>query len=78
MFKPLVPDYDEKNLRSRRYFPENPYFEIELEQPIPNTVIKECSITFPSGVTLNFSNAALKTLILSVVLYEEFGSWSLG
>ena len=41
-------------------------------------VIKECSITFPSGVTLNFSNAALKTLILSVVLYEEFGSWSLG
>ena len=77
MFKPLVPDYDEKNLRSRRYFPENPYFEIELEQPIPNTVIKECSITFPSGVTLNFSNAALKTLILSVVLYEEFGSWSL-
>ncbi len=77
MFKPIVPDYDERDLRSSRFFPENPYFEADLGQPIPDTVMRECSLTFPSGVTLNFSQATLKSLILSVVLYEEFGSWSL-
>ena len=77
LFKPLVPEYNRDSLRSARYFPENPYFETELGQPIPDTVLKDCSLTFPSGVTLTIPHTSLKTLILSVVLYEEFGSWSL-
>lgn len=77
MFKSLLPSVDEKQLRSRRFFPENPNFEVELELPIPNTIIKGASITFPGGATLRYDRAAIKTLILTIVLYEEFGSWSL-
>ena len=36
------------------------------------TIIREATVTFPSGVELTFSDASIQSLILTIVLYEEF------
>lgn len=40
--------------------------------PNPATIIREATLTFPSGVSLTMCDSTIKSLILTVVLYEEF------
>lgn len=76
LFKELVVEPDEYKLRSKRRHPFCPPIRAELEHPVPGTVVREATLTFPSGLSLTFSEATIKSLILAVVLYEEADSWT--
>lgn len=73
MFKELVIEPDVRKCRSHVKFPMDPKFYCELEQPIPGTIIREATLTFPSGVCLTMNESTIQTLILAIVLYEESG-----
>jgi len=75
-FGEIVVEPDPDKCRSRRKFPKDPLMYVELEQPEPGTVVQEATITFPSGISLTMSHSTIKSLILSVVLYEEFDTWA--
>lgn len=75
IFSQIVPVPDQKNCRSVKRFPDNPAFRAELDLPKPETILKSARITFPSGACIEIEEAALKTLILIVVLYEDFDTW---
>ena len=75
-FKELAVEPDDNQFRSRRKFPENPYFMAEMTAPAPGTIVREASIIFPSGIEVSFSGATIKSLILAVVLYEEYDTWA--
>lgn len=72
-FKELVIEPDVKKCRSHTKFPEDPSIYVELEDPIPGTIVHESTITFPSGVCLTMYQSTIKSLILAVILYEEHG-----
>lgn len=78
MFKPLVVEPDTKRMRSRKRFPDDPSFLVELSSPTPNTILKDASITFPSGASINFKSTTIKDLILAVVMYEEYEELDFG
>ena len=71
-FKELVIEPDVKKCRSHTRFPKDPKIYCELGTPRPDTTIREATITFPSGVSLTVSDSSINSLILTVVLYEEF------
>lgn len=71
-FKELVIEPDVRKCRSHTRFPDDPSIMVELGTPRPETIIREATVTFPSGIELTFSDASIQSLILSVILYEEF------
>ena len=71
-FKELVIEPDVRKCRSHTRFPLDPSILVELGAPRPETIIREATVTFPSGVELTFSDASIQSLILTIVLYEEF------
>ena len=72
-FKELVLEPDEKKCRSHRIYPDNPNIYIELNDPKPDTIIRGATVNFPSGVTLSMKESTIKSLILAVVMYEQYG-----
>lgn len=76
MFKEIVVQHNTRQYRSNRKFPNGAGVYTELDTPQPNTIIRQASLTFPSGVILDFQEATIKSLILTVVLYEEFDTWA--
>lgn len=75
MFSEIIPVPDHDCCRSVKRFPENPAFRAELDLPMPDSILKPARITFPSGACIELQEASLKTLILTVVLYEDFDTW---
>lgn len=75
LFKELVVEPERGEQRSYKRYPSNPDITVSLEHPNPDTVVRSASILFPSGVEISFSDATIKSLILSVVMYEEADSW---
>jgi len=75
LFKELVVKPEKENLRSFKRFPSNPDLMVSIEHPNPGTIVRAATILFPSGIELHYEDATIKSLILSVVLYEEADSW---
>lgn len=73
MFKELVVEPDVRKCRSHVKFPNDPKFYCELENPRPETIVRESTLTFPSGVCLTMPESTIQSLILAIVLYEESG-----
>ena len=73
MFKELVVEPDIRKCRSRTKYPSDPKIYCELEKPIPGTIVREATLTFPSGVCLTMQESTIQMLILAIVLYEESG-----
>ena len=72
-FKELIIEPNKKKCRAHTKFPDNPGIYVELNDPKPDTIIREATINFPSGVCLSMSEATIKSLILTVVMYEQYG-----
>lgn len=75
LFTELVFDQGPSTHRSINRFPSDPSLKAEIEHPNPETIISKASITFPSGISIEYNEASVKLLILSVILYEEADSW---
>lgn len=75
LFTELVVKPDKTKLRSISKFPEDPEINVDIEHPNAETIVSHATITFPSGVSIEYSKATIKSLILNVVLYEEADSW---
>ena len=75
LFQELALELDSKRFRSKSRFPNNPSFQVELTAPKPDTIIRNATLTFPSGVEITLSEASIKSLIMAVVLYEEANTW---
>ena len=75
LFQELALELDSKRFRSKSRFPNNPSFQVELTAPMPDTIIRKATLTFPSGVEITLSEASIKSLIMAVVLYEEANTW---
>lgn len=71
-FREIVIEPDVNKCRSHTKYPDDPRILCELENPNPATIIREATLTFPSGVSLTMCDSTIKSLILTVVLYEEF------
>lgn len=76
LFAELVVEPDKAKLRSISKFPEDPDIHVDIEHPKPDSIISHATITFPSGVSIEYAQATMKSLILNVVLYEEADSWA--
>lgn len=70
----VVPN--EAKCRSRHRFPEDPQFQAALAPARPDSIVREACLTFPSGAYIEFKETTLKSLILAVVMYEDFDTWS--
>lgn len=76
MFKEIVVQNDARHFRSKKRFNGGAGVYTELDAPKPGSIVRQASLTFPSGVILDFEEATIKSLILTVVLYEEFDTWA--
>lgn len=76
MFGEILPIPPKEKRRSITRFPGTSSFLAELEVPTPDTIVKQARLTFPSGACIELEQAALKTLILLIVLYEDFDTWT--
>ena len=75
IFQELALELDSKRFRSKSRFPNNPSFQVELTAPKPDTIIRNATLTLPSGVEITLSETSIKSLIMAVVLYEEANTW---
>jgi len=72
MFGELVLEPDVRKCRSHTHYPVSPDIHVQLEKPTPGTVVRDATITFPSGVELSLRETTMEYLILAIVLYEEY------